>query len=251
MTLCDPHGLQHVRLPCPSPTPGACSNSCPSSLWCHPIISSSVIPFSSFFHSFPASGSFPRSQFFTSGGQIWNKKQINLVLMVQASTIRQEKENKGWFVNPNLLATCDFSQHFFLDTSKQHFSKIFMSSKWKFLEFKRYYPFNLGASFSHIQLRVCELHVLHTLQSASTSGLQNTWCWRLPVSTDWTFIFSLLRKRKKKNGIAVNVRLSVYIGQVGDHSKRLCLWQWSTQAWSPTLACPCQPWDNHSTTVYR
>ena len=53
-----PHGLQHARLPCPSPTPGACSNSCPSSWWCHPTILSSVIPFSSCLQSFPASGSF-------------------------------------------------------------------------------------------------------------------------------------------------------------------------------------------------
>ena len=64
-----PHGLQHARLPCPSPTPGACSNSCPSSQWCHPTISSSVIPFSSCPQSFPASGSFPVSQLFASGGQ--------------------------------------------------------------------------------------------------------------------------------------------------------------------------------------
>ena len=64
-----PHGLQHVRPHCPSPTPGACSNSCPSSQWCHPTISSSVIPFSSCLQSFPASGSFQMSQFFTSGGQ--------------------------------------------------------------------------------------------------------------------------------------------------------------------------------------
>ena len=63
-----PHGLQHARLPSPSPTPGAYSNSCPSSQWCHPTISSWV-PFSSRLQSFPASGSFPRSQFFTSGGQ--------------------------------------------------------------------------------------------------------------------------------------------------------------------------------------
>ena len=63
-------GLQHARLLCPSPTPGACSNSCPSSWWCHPTISSSVVPFSSYLQSFPASGSFPRSQFFTSGGRI-------------------------------------------------------------------------------------------------------------------------------------------------------------------------------------
>ena len=64
-----PHGLQHARLPCLSPTPRACWNSCPSSWWCHPTISSSVSPFSSCLQSFPASGSFPRSQFFISDGQ--------------------------------------------------------------------------------------------------------------------------------------------------------------------------------------
>ena len=71
-----PHGLQHARPPCPSPTPGVYSNSCPSSQWCHPTISSSVVsfscpvvPFSSCLKFFPASGSFPVSQFFASGGQ--------------------------------------------------------------------------------------------------------------------------------------------------------------------------------------
>ena len=71
-----PHGLQHTRLPCPSPTPGACSiyrvggaNSCLSSRWCNPTISSSVVPFSSCPQSLPASGSFQMSQFFLSGGQ--------------------------------------------------------------------------------------------------------------------------------------------------------------------------------------
>ena len=64
-----PHGLQHARLRCPSPTTGACSNSCPLSQWYHPTISSSVVPFSSCPQSFPASGSFLRSQFFASGGQ--------------------------------------------------------------------------------------------------------------------------------------------------------------------------------------
>ena len=63
------HGPQHARPPCPSPTLGVYSNSCPSSPWCHPTISSSVIPFSSHLQSFPASGSFPMSQFFASGGQ--------------------------------------------------------------------------------------------------------------------------------------------------------------------------------------
>ena len=64
-----PHGLQHARPPCPSPTSRVYSNSCQLSRWCHPTISSSVVPFSSYLQSFPASGSFQMSQFFTSGGQ--------------------------------------------------------------------------------------------------------------------------------------------------------------------------------------
>ena len=64
-----PHGLQQTRPPCPSPTPGVHLNSCPLSQWCHPAISSSVVPFSSRLQSFPASGSFSMRQFFTSGGQ--------------------------------------------------------------------------------------------------------------------------------------------------------------------------------------
>ena len=64
-----PHQLQHTRLPYPSPTLGACSDSRPSSQWCHPTVSSSVLPFSFYLQSFPPSGSFPVSQFFASGGQ--------------------------------------------------------------------------------------------------------------------------------------------------------------------------------------
>ena len=64
-----PHGLQHTRLPCPSPLPRVCSNSSPLSLWCHLTISSSVIPFSSCLQSFPASGSFPMSWLFATGSQ--------------------------------------------------------------------------------------------------------------------------------------------------------------------------------------
>ena len=66
--LLRPHELQHARPPCPSPTPGVHPNPCPSSRWCHPTISSSVVPFSSCPQSFPASGSFQMSQLFTSGG---------------------------------------------------------------------------------------------------------------------------------------------------------------------------------------
>ena len=64
-----PHGLEQARLSCPSPTPRACSNSCPLSWWCHPTISSSIVPFSSCLQSFLTSGSFPMSQFLASGGQ--------------------------------------------------------------------------------------------------------------------------------------------------------------------------------------
>ena len=74
-----PHGMQHARLPCPSPSPGACSNSCPLSRWCHPTISSSVIPFSCL-QSFPASGSFQMSPFFTSGGQSTGVSALESVL---------------------------------------------------------------------------------------------------------------------------------------------------------------------------
>ena len=77
-----PHGLQHTRLPCSLPTPGACSNSCPSSWWCHPTISSSVVPFSSCLQSFPPSGSFPMNQLFTSGGQSIGASALASVLPV-------------------------------------------------------------------------------------------------------------------------------------------------------------------------
>ena len=69
LQLFAPHRLQHAQPPCPSPTPRAYSNSCPLNRWCHPTISSSVIPFSSCLQSFPESGSFQMSQLFTSGGQ--------------------------------------------------------------------------------------------------------------------------------------------------------------------------------------
>ena len=69
LTLCDPHGPQQARPPCPSPTPGVYPNSCPSSWWSYPTISSSVIPFSSCPQSFPESESFQMSQFLASGGQ--------------------------------------------------------------------------------------------------------------------------------------------------------------------------------------
>ena len=82
-----PHALQNARLPCASPTPEACSNSCPLSRWWHSIISSSVVPFSSCLQSFPASGSFPVSQFFESGGQSFEVSASASVLPVNSGLI--------------------------------------------------------------------------------------------------------------------------------------------------------------------
>ena len=83
-----PNGLQHARSHCPSLTPGACSNSCPSSQWCHPAISSSIIPFFSCLQSFPALGSFQTSQFFASGDQS---------IRVSASGSDLQKNTQDWF----------------------------------------------------------------------------------------------------------------------------------------------------------
>ena len=78
-----PHGLQHARLLCLSPTPTACSNSCPLSQWCHPAISSSVVPFSSCLQSFPASGSFLMSWLFASGSQSIGASTSVLLMNIQ------------------------------------------------------------------------------------------------------------------------------------------------------------------------
>ena len=83
-----PHGLQHTRLPCPSPTPRVYANSCLLSQWCHPTISTSVVPFSSHLQSFPSSGSSPMSQLFTSGAQ-------SIVISAAASVLPMNIQD--WF----------------------------------------------------------------------------------------------------------------------------------------------------------
>ena len=83
-----PHGLQQTRLPCPSPTPGVYSNSCPLTRWCHPTILTSVMPFSFRLQSFPTSGAFQMSQFFSSGGQS---------IRVSASGSVLPKDIQDWF----------------------------------------------------------------------------------------------------------------------------------------------------------
>ena len=94
-----PHGLQHARLPCPSPTPGVYSNSCPSSWWCYPTISSSVVPFSSCPQSFPTSGSFPMSQLFASGAQ------AHLKLNIQKTKIMASGPITTWQIDGETMET--------------------------------------------------------------------------------------------------------------------------------------------------
>ena len=113
-----PHGLQHTRLRCPSPTPGAYSNSCPSSPWWHPTTSSSVIPFSSRVQSFPASGTFPMSQFFTSGGEsvwVW----INIYCTWAALSLRNRRLlmnllHKIWMCFPICISSVQSLSHVWL-----------------------------------------------------------------------------------------------------------------------------------------
>ena len=105
-----PHGLQHDRPPCPSPTPGVCLNLCPFSQWCHPTISSSVISFSSCLQSFPASGSFQMSQFFPSGGQSIGVSASALVLPVGADITQDLKKFwKHLLFSPKYCSDCQIN----------------------------------------------------------------------------------------------------------------------------------------------
>ena len=102
-----PHGLQHARLPCLSPTPRVYSNSCPLSRWCHPTISSSVVPFSSRLQSFPASGSFLMSQFFASGGQSIGVSASVLVFPTDVGTMGRVMNNFAR-LNQGLIHSANF-----------------------------------------------------------------------------------------------------------------------------------------------
>ena len=110
-----PYGLQHTRPPCPSPPPGVHSNSCALSLWCHPTISSSLVPFSSCPQSFPASGSFQMSQFFASGGQSIGVSALTLVLPMNI----QDWFPLGWTGWISLLSK-GFSRVFSNATVQKH-----------------------------------------------------------------------------------------------------------------------------------
>ena len=110
-----PHESQHARPPCPSPTPRVYSNSCPSSQWCHPAISSSVVPFSSCPQSLQASGSFPMSQLFASDGQSIGVSASALVLPMNTQD-SSPLEWTGWIS----LQSKELSRVFFNTTVQKH-----------------------------------------------------------------------------------------------------------------------------------
>ena len=141
-----PHESQHARPPCPSPTPGVYSDSCPSNWWCHPVISSSVIPFSSCPQSLPASGSFPMSQLFAWGGQSFGVSASTWVLPVNTEdwsplgcTGWISLQSKGLLrVFSNI--TVEKHQFFGAQVSSQSNSHIHI---WSFMQFRGYFPFTV------------------------------------------------------------------------------------------------------------
>ena len=141
-----PHGLSHARLPCPSPTPGACSNSCPSSQWCHPTISTSIIPFSSCLQSFPASGAFPMSQISLSSGQSIGASALASVLPMNI---------QGWF---SLGLTG------WISLQSKGFSRVFSSTIVHKHQFFGAQPFLLNVYLSNIYwpFALCQGSSSHT-----------------------------------------------------------------------------------------
>ena len=119
-----PHGLQHARLPCPSPSPRACSNLCPLSWWCHPTISSSVVPFSSCPQSLPASESFPMSQLFAWGGQSTGVSAL-ASLLPKKSQGWSPSEWTGWICSQSNSGLIPFRVHW-LDLAVQGTLKSFL-----------------------------------------------------------------------------------------------------------------------------
>ena len=148
-----PHGLQHTRLPCPSPTSRGCPYSYPSSLWCHPTISSSVISFSSCLQFFPASGSFLMSQFFTSGGQIFGVSASSVLPM----NILIGNKTSYPFINPDLEMHILFLSMYPLP--KVNYKIVPVVPSWYTVQLPMLLGLclpnpNLWKSFSHVQLFV-------------------------------------------------------------------------------------------------
>ena len=159
-----PHGLQHTRPPCQSPTPGVYPNSCPLSRWCHPTISSSVVPFSSSPQSFPTSGSSPMSQLFASGGQSIGVSASTSVLPMNT----QDWVPLGW-TGWISLQSKGLSRVFSNSTVQKHQLNIYPTVIYFILFFLVYFLFGCAGSslpcgpLSAFREWVCSLVVEHGL----------------------------------------------------------------------------------------
>ena len=150
-----PHELQHARPPCPSPTPGVYSNPCPLSRWCHPTISSSVVPFSSWPQSFPASGSLQMSQLFASGGQSIGVSASSLALPMNT----QDWSPLGW-TGCISLQSKELSRVFSNTTVQKHLP-LFWSTVRYFISFV--FHLTLRCIFAWVWRLVSLLFMLHRI----------------------------------------------------------------------------------------
>ena len=178
-----PHGLWHARLPCPSPTPGACSKSFPLSQWCHPTISSSVIHFC--LQSFPASGSFPKSQLFSSGSQYTGASASASVLPMNV----QDWSPLGWTGLISLqskwlsrvFSNTAVQKHQFFGAQLSFFLSFFLF-KWRVIALQNFVIFcqtSTWLSNSHTHTQLLENH------SFDYTDL----CWQSNVSAYWYAVY--------------------------------------------------------------
>ena len=192
-----PHGPQHSRPPCPSPSPGVCSNSCPLSPWCHPTISSSVIPFSSSLQSLPTSMSFPVSQFSKSGSQSFGVSASASVLPMNIQDwFPLGKWDKFWKRRSKTISTCIW-QNLYIVNPDQFIKKIKLINK-----FSKMAGYNINMQKSVI--------FLHTNYEQSRSDIKRA------------ISFTIALKR-------INIRNKFYKRNVKRLLKGLGVWQLTTQ----------------------
>ena len=144
-----PHELQHARPPCPSPTPGVHSNSCPLSLWCHPAISSSVVPFSSCTQSLPASESFPMSQLFAWGGQSIESFSFSIISSKEHTQDWSPSEWTGW-----------------ISLQSKGLSRVFLTPKYRHKKIYLYHPGSTTALGIYWRPQVCDDDVIRWVASS-------------------------------------------------------------------------------------